>query len=388
MNTKLTTIMTYTALAILYCNDAFAASLYSVTHLGSLTPGGVTFARAINSKGQVTGYAQDANFATRAFFYDGAMHDLGTLGGSFSVGNGINADGRIVGYSDTGSEIHAFLYDGSMRDLGTLSSGLSIGSGINADGQIAGTSGQHHAFLYDGKFHDLGTLGGSYSEARGINDSGQITGISGELPTRAFFYDGTMRDLGTLGGNDSFGNAINNSGQVAGYAVTSGDPQHAYYHAFISAPNGGPLTDLGTLGGDFSNGQAINAHGQVVGLSSTGDTSPDGFAVVHAFVYEAGVMFDLNQRLTGLDQDTSLELFDALGINDSGQIIAYGRLDRNGLSLGGQSFLLTPAPVPIQSPAFLLAPALGCLGLIRRRVYQSGRKPRFPGRFTRGGIGA
>jgi probable HAF family extracellular repeat protein len=47
--------------------------------------------------------------------------DLGTLGGNFSAGYGINAPGQVTGYSATSNAYHAFLYsNGSMQDLGTL----------------------------------------------------------------------------------------------------------------------------------------------------------------------------------------------------------------------------------------------------------------------------
>jgi probable HAF family extracellular repeat protein len=52
----------------------------------------------------------------------GKMIDLGTLGGSFSVANEINADGEVVGASTTASgATHVFLYrHGHLTDVGTL----------------------------------------------------------------------------------------------------------------------------------------------------------------------------------------------------------------------------------------------------------------------------
>ena len=52
------------------------------------------------------------------------MLDLGTLGGLFSIGYGINVRGWVVGESETstqGGDRHAFVHDGaSMRDLNDL----------------------------------------------------------------------------------------------------------------------------------------------------------------------------------------------------------------------------------------------------------------------------
>ncbi|MFN2510485.1 MAG: hypothetical protein ABR568_03455 [Pyrinomonadaceae bacterium] len=51
--------------------------------------------------------------------------------------------------------------------------------------------------------------------------------------------------------------------------------------------------DLGTLGGSYSLAFSINNLGEVVGESETGETDADGNPVVHAFLYQRGVMRDL-----------------------------------------------------------------------------------------------
>ena len=129
-----------------------------------------------------------ANQGSHAFLYDGAMHDLGSLGGSYSEGRSINSSGHVAGFSSlvNDSPLHAFLFDGAMHDLGTLGGTESLGFGINASNIVVGSSylagnAAQHAFLFDGAMHDLNSLidpsaGWVLTEARAINDRGQIVG--------------------------------------------------------------------------------------------------------------------------------------------------------------------------------------------------------------------
>jgi probable HAF family extracellular repeat protein len=99
-----------------------AAQTYTVTDLGTLG-GTVSGAQAINAAGQITGYSFIAGGAavTHAFLYsDGSMADLGTLGGNVGEGNGINSSGQVAGYATSATPAYrAFLYsDGTMNDWG------------------------------------------------------------------------------------------------------------------------------------------------------------------------------------------------------------------------------------------------------------------------------
>src|SRR2546427_297647 len=142
---------------------------------------------AWNGLGQVVGDTTTASGAEHAVLWqNGAMTDLGTLGGGFSVAEGTNRSGAVVGLSTTSSQTtHAFLWqNGVMTDLGTLGGTASIAYGINNLGQVVGVSitstGAFHAFLWqNGAMTDLGTLpGAALSPASGSNDHGHASGTS------------------------------------------------------------------------------------------------------------------------------------------------------------------------------------------------------------------
>ncbi len=245
--------------------------------------------------------------------------DLGTLGGTKSLGYGLNDNRQVTGYSWRISQNNniAFLYDGNtMRDLGTPFGGFaSHGSGINNSGQVAGYSAISYdpiqrGFFYDGiTMHDLGTLGGDSSKASGVNDAGQVVGYSEPIPGRrefrAFIWDSIngMQNIGTLGGSDSIAQAINNSGQATGRSSNSSGESHAFIWDSVNG-----MKDIGTLGGQ-SFGFGINDSGQVTGWSSP---VPN---VLHAFFYDGGVMYDIGVL------DTSRNRSEGLGINDNGLVV-------------------------------------------------------------------
>jgi probable HAF family extracellular repeat protein len=165
--------------------------------VGSLAGWG-SIARDINDKGQVVGASTTtvhaaANLSSpptvtfHAFFDDqGAMNDLGTLGGTNSEANFLNDRGQIVGYSDTADgAIHAFLNRwGRMTDLGTLGGRNSNAGAINNKGDVVGTaqtsaSVSHGYIDRHGRMIDLNSLippgsGIVITNAQAINDRGQI----------------------------------------------------------------------------------------------------------------------------------------------------------------------------------------------------------------------
>jgi|HubBroStandDraft_1064217.scaffolds.fasta_scaffold112893_1 probable HAF family extracellular repeat protein len=263
---------------------------------------------------------QNADHATRY-----AVTDLGTLGGTSSVGLGINAAGRVAGSANltTGGPQHAFLWhDGNLKDLGTLGGLNSIADGPNARDEAAVYSetanpaymgedfcgfGNHlqclAAMWRNGTLTPLPTLpGGNSAQAIAINDSGQVIGFSendklekpGDCATPNQVLDfeaviwgpkpGEIRELPPLPGDTvGFAGATNDKGQVVG---TSGLCSNTTTNGLVIGPHAvlwerdGSPTDLGNLGGTTINLAAgINERGEVVG----GSQSKDGN--VHAFLW-------------------------------------------------------------------------------------------------------
>jgi probable HAF family extracellular repeat protein len=324
------------------------------TDLGALPGMNSSAAGSINSRGWATGQSQISvidpavgipEFRAVLWKHDQVI-DLGTLGGTESLGVYVNDAGQVVGFSANGvpdpfsflfffgaTQIHTFFWEnGVMRDIGTLG-GPDAAPGSSCSGQppnvIVGLSYTSFApnpttgiptldpFLWkDGVMTDLGNLGGTISgpfAAPCANNRGEVIGVSdlaGDLVSHAFFWkDGLMSDLGTLGGDNSEAIWLNDAGVVVGSADLPGSQTH---HAVYWS--NGKIHDLGTVGGDpCSRGRGLNARGQVVGMST------DCFNSLHAFVWEeGGPMLDLN---TLIAPGSGWQLTRAININDRGEIL-------------------------------------------------------------------
>jgi probable HAF family extracellular repeat protein len=255
---------------------AFLWSRGKMRDLGTLG-GPVSFGGDVNDRGQVVGFSfTDAtiNPATgmptqHPFFWDhGRMFDL-SLGGSLGGSGLINGRGQAIGDSLIAGdrEDHAFLWsDGKVHDLGTLGGTFSQPTGLTEDTHISGVSkpaGDQvvHAVLWkDRSIHDLGTVDGDgCSWAWGLNSLDQVVGIS--VPycdmslARAFLWEnGTMLDLNALiPANSSlhlvYGEAINDAGLIAGIGVPPGvSPQdvETLGHAFVLIPTAEMFDSVGS----------------------------------------------------------------------------------------------------------------------------------------------
>lgn len=335
-----------------------AAQRYTIDELPPLAGGSAAIPFALNDVGQVVGQARPAGASDwHAVLWENVdgmfvITDLGTLGGISSGANDINDAGQVVGTA-TLLELdplvpearHAFLWqDGVMTDLGTLGGDNSNAFGINEFGQIVGDSftgevigGQMvlHGFLWEnGVMSDLATLDdGPAAQALDINEFGQVCGwsFSNIVGRRAVVWDnGVITDLGlpsieSVTVTQSRGHAVNNNGDVVGIAIA------ATGGIFGVLNTDGTWIDLGTLGSFVTFANDINDAGLAVGRS-------DNFA----FLWTDGLMRDLRDLLPA---DAGWELDEAIGINNAGQIVGFGRFVGE---VGGirRAFLMTPTCSP------------------------------------------
>lgn len=195
---------------------------------GISTLGPYDYANGMNSKGDLVGYAVlhlpgslTDPYVEHAVLWphDGGIVDLGTVGGTWSQANGINASGQIVGRSSVRPDeydptrhnlYHAFLYEnGSMKAL-PVPAICSVAQGITEQGEVVGYyylakddgstvdfSESYSFFWYpdgtaDGKLADLQTLVPSLPNGM-VLTSVQV--MNGQLTARARQTDGSYITL-------------------------------------------------------------------------------------------------------------------------------------------------------------------------------------------------
>ena len=259
--------------------------------------------------------------------------DLGTLGGTYSYGYGINNAGVVSGGAATQAQTDglsqtAFLWDrGHFLNLGTLGGVAcpdcsSEAGGPNAKGEspiFSETSepaymgedfcgfGTHRqclgAIWKNGAMTALSTLrGGQNAQAYWANNQGQVVGFSengtpdstcsSSVPFQVLRFEaviwgpnGDVHQLHPLKGDTvGFAFGINDKGEAVGAtgvcSNTSLPPVHpAGAHAVLWEKDGTP-TDLGSLAG-----LAPNVAGSINNLGQVAGTSPFSDGTIHTFVW-------------------------------------------------------------------------------------------------------
>jgi len=347
---------------------------FTLTDLGPVQnggpPGGVT---AVNNSAQVVGTILDSTGSYQHAFswQNGTITDLGSLpGGNLSYGYGVNNSGQIAGVAQLsaatfGNTLRAVIWqNGAITSLDPSAANSGFYSGafaINSGGDVAGytNDGADHPVIWKG-----GTASGLFAltplsgvitpqgRALAINNAGQSVGTSvasGNI-TDPVFWDanGNVTDLGTFGAaSANSANAINSNGLVVGYSQLPLSSGIVAVHAFLW--QNGALQDLGVVPGTNAGGTtdtsssawSINSNGDIVGISSAGMNPAISGIGGRAFLYTAGTMYDLTTLLAP-SSGTGWQLENAYAINDSRQIVGVGIATDHT----EHGYLLTPAISP------------------------------------------
>jgi probable HAF family extracellular repeat protein len=333
-----------------YIQHGYRWSLGRLTDLGSLPGGTSSCGQGINIFGSVAGFSTNGSIdpltgipeIEAVLWRDREIINLGTLGGNNSFAVGINDRGQITGDAFNSipdpfagvlvpfgaTQVHAFLWeDGAMHDLGTLGGTESSAFYLNERGEVAGISYTNSTpnattgiptfdpFLWShGRMLDLGTLGGTNGGPAALNSRGQVAGTSnlaGDQTAHPFLWDrGKLKDLGTLGGSYGQADGMNDDGAVVGFANVAGD---SHVDAFLW--ENGKMTDLGNPGCD-SSAAAINNRRQAVGAGHLA-----GCSTFHAMLYQDGKVYDLNDVIPS---GSNFVLRAAWYINEEGVIAGEG----------------------------------------------------------------
>jgi probable HAF family extracellular repeat protein len=187
----------------------------------------------INNLGQVVGTEEFSN-AEHAFLWSqsGGTIDLGTLGGNSSSATAINSGGQVVGYADTGNPaqpVAAFLWTESTGMQPFLDSTFqSYATSINDSGQIVGLfskdGANQNSFFWtqSAGMLDLGLAGPCCGgEVPAVNAKGQVVAMQVTGDEQFPFVwspSAGMQDLRTLVRSNiklTWVGSINNLGQIA-----------------------------------------------------------------------------------------------------------------------------------------------------------------------------
>jgi probable HAF family extracellular repeat protein len=332
-----------------------AASLYSVTDLGTLG-GTSSVGTAINDAGTAVGYSTLAGGQTRAFMWTvgNGMEDLGALGAGDSRAFDINNNDHIVG--ETTNQAFRWTSPSGMILIDSANNGKANGLN-NSDAAI----GERNFGPFDRtvKWDAANTVSNPFPAAnvRGIamNDLGEIVI---QLTNGVSYNDGTVATLTAV--PLTAATDMNNSRDIVGSTGS-----FASYYDFDSTT----LSVLGKLSPSdtFSRALGINSAGNIVGISQG-----SGAFIVD---FDHQLMTSLTSLLDPAYAGWNILVAD--DINNLGQIVGVGEF--NGVS---HAVILNPVPEPTTATLFSAAIATLLAVAARRQARRPTRARIAEGRVT------
>lgn len=308
----------------------------TVSRLGTLPGGDLSWAYGINESNEITGFAKDADGLDHAVRWnaEGELTALDTLPGfAEATGFTINNDGTVAGRSFNGHVVEeaATVWDaeGNATHLPSLPDGqVNRGYALNDAGVVVGISstpeGTFRAVRWDdGEISELPRVPEQeqlLSGASWINSHGVISGFSGTLAV-VWDEEGEVNPLEQLpspqGDVVSRAYAVNDDGWVVGAAVDKGTASHP-----VRWTPDGEVSALELLPGDVGgaaygisdegeiNGYSINtlgakravvwnAEGEITELNPGGPRPSEGYMINDLGVV-VGVTADENHATRGL----------------------------------------------------------------------------------------
>lgn len=359
--------------ATVVATSAIAAPpAYTIVDLGTVQPGdSASQGMRISPNGTATG--RSVGSPTQAFVWTQAggtvgLPNLASPARAFSVGNGVNNAGVVVGTGSTtafGSSPLPLIWQGGSVGVLPLPAGQTMGrandvNSLNVAVGSVGSGSLEFASLYkDGQGLVITQVTADNQFMRtayGVNDSGLVVGIGVDPAAAAvnvgMIYDsvtGIATTVGALPGrNGAICFDVSNAGHVVGSSMLnqgSGSP-------FVWTAAGG-MTEIPLPAGASSGiARGVNDDGWVVGIASS------AFAV--PFLYDGVSTYALSDLLpagSGWDLATTTSA-SAMGISDTGIIVGTGTFE-------GQIRAYAMIPVPTPGAASVLA--IAGLAAARRR---------------------
>jgi probable HAF family extracellular repeat protein len=265
---------------------ATSISLLTITRI-SVPGASQVSANAINDRAQVVGQFSDGKGRAHGFVYqEGALCqiDYPTADVTSIDILGINNLGQFVGMVTTLTATAGFLYDrGTFSTLlqfpGTT---FSVANGINNRGEIvgvfqgAGAGPGNGAFLHKAeRYLRLQYPGATETSATGINESGQVVGNFVDAKgTHGFVY---LENVGVYSpplvnppATTLFLRAVNDEGQIVGGFLDKSGNEHPFIYV------GAELHPVLIPGATSASINGINNRGQIVG-NLNGPAGPQSF---------------------------------------------------------------------------------------------------------------